>query len=102
MLYQYIYYYKYPGVVSDLWPFQKYGLDRQTSNINKDGEIWRDIRVKLQPHILNPTVAASYLPALNEVSRQASVAFPSTADIPHTFTARVSLDMFTAAILGNS
>ena len=66
------------------------------------GEPWKVLRSKLQPDILSPQVAASYLPSLNKVSRQASEAFPLNSDLPHVFTSRVAFDMFTAATLGKS
>jgi cytochrome P450 len=87
---------------SDFWPFQKYGKSHTMSDLLKNGVPWRDIRIKLQPDILSPQAAESYLPALTEVARQATKAFPFIADKPHEFTSRVAFDMFTASILGKS
>ena len=72
------------------------------SDLISVGEPWKNLRSKLQPDILSPQVAASYLPSLNKVSRQASEVFPLSSDQPHEFTSRVAFDMFTAAILGKS
>jgi cytochrome P450 len=94
---------KFPaGMASDFWPFQIYSKTHEVSKLIVDGEDWKDIRVKLQHDILSPQTAASYLPALTEVGRQASSAFGGTGDSPFDFTSRVAFDMFTASMLGKS
>ena len=89
-------------MASDFWPFKKYSLNHPVSDMISVGEPWKVLRSKLQPDILSPQVAASYLPSLNKVSRQASEVFPLNSDLPHVFTSRVAFDMFTAATLGKS
>ena len=89
-------------MVSDFWPFQTYSKTHDVSKMISDGELWKDIRVKLQPGILSPQTAASYLPSLIEVGQQASSTFAATGDSPFDFTSRVAFDMFTASMLGKS
>lgn len=93
---------KYPkGVLNDFWPFLKYSQTHKLSDLIRDGEPWKEIRVKLQADILSPQAAASYLPFLNEISGHASQVFQSTAHIPHEFTARffVLLYIFLVSLL---
>jgi cholestanetriol 26-monooxygenase len=66
------------------------------------GEKWKNVRVKLQADILSPQAAASYLPSLTLVGRQASDAFAFMGSNPHDLTSRVSFDMFGITMLGKS
>eukprot|EP00596_Hydrurales_sp_CCMP1899_P000479 CAMPEP_0119052606 /NCGR_PEP_ID=MMETSP1177-20130426/73847_1 /TAXON_ID=2985 /ORGANISM="Ochromonas sp, Strain CCMP1899" /LENGTH=555 /DNA_ID=CAMNT_0007032237 /DNA_START=128 /DNA_END=1796 /DNA_ORIENTATION=- len=85
---------KYPsGMAVNFWPFVKYSKTHRMSDILKQGLEWKKIRTITQTDLLSPQAAASYLPSLLEVSRQASVAFPSSASIPQDFTSRVAFDM---------
>jgi len=94
---------KYPsGMAVNFWPFVKYSKTHRMSDILKQGLEWKKIRTITQTDLLSPQAAASYLPSLLEVSRQASVAFPSSASIPQDFTSRVAFDMFTLSTLGKS
>mmetsp|Transcript_16231 Transcript_16231/g.15572 ORF Transcript_16231/g.15572 Transcript_16231/m.15572 type:complete len:355 (+) Transcript_16231:85-1149(+) len=77
----------------NFWPFVKYSKTHRMSDILKQGLEWKKIRTITQTDLLSPQAAASYLPSLLEVSRQASVAFPSSASIPQDFTSRVAFDM---------
>lgn len=88
--------------MSDFWPFAKYAKTHKMSNLLKVGEKWKDVRVKLQADILSPQAAASYLPSLILVGRQASDAFALLGSDPYDLTSRASFDMFGITMLGKS
>lgn len=66
------------------------------------GEKWKDVRTKLQADLMSPQTAASYLPLLTLVGRQASEAFHFIGSNPYDLTSRAAFDMFGATMLGKS
>ena len=89
-------------MASDFWPFVKFAKSHKCTDLLLDGEKWKTVRMKLQPDILSPQAAASYLPSLIKIGVQASEVFPRSGSSPHDFTCRVSFDMFSSSMLGKS
>lgn len=95
----------YPrNFTQEFWPFVQYYRKRsaKTPGLAKVGKEWKDMRRKLQPDILSPQTAASYLPALAPVAEDMSTAFPDLCGDMERFCTSAVFDMFSAAILGQS
>ena len=71
-------------------------------NMLKNGEVWKHTRSGLQPDLLSPQAAQSYLPLLVPVTHSASEALPRFCHDLELFSMRAAFDMFTAAMLGHS
>lgn len=94
----------YPvGGAGDAWPFFKYLSSKgRVTGFVTNGPKWKHSRVGMQPDILSPQAAQSYLPLINPAVRTASLAFGDYLHDVHGFATRASFDMFTGAMVGRS
>ena len=95
---------KYPvGGITDFWPFTMYMDDRKRKmNIIRSGEVWKEARNHVQSDILSPQSAASYMPFLAPVARDASEKFGDLSSDIEKFSSRAIFDMFAAAMCGRT